>query len=48
MLLGLLVIAVAQTVTARNESKLDGPIGGECRIDNLSIRYRSSSRMAEA
>jgi hypothetical protein len=38
MLLGSLVTALAQTVTAQNASKLDDPIGGECRFDNLSMR----------
>jgi hypothetical protein len=34
MLLGLLVAALAETVTAQNTSKLDDAIAGECRIAN--------------
>jgi hypothetical protein len=34
MLVGSLVVALAQNVGAQNVSKLDAPVGGEFRIDN--------------
>ena len=34
MLVGWLVVALAQSVAAQNASKLDAPVGGEFRIDN--------------
>ena len=34
MLVGSLVVALAQSVAAQNASKLDAPVGGEFRIDN--------------
>jgi hypothetical protein len=34
MLVGSLVVALAQIVAAQNASKLDAPVGGEFRIDN--------------
>jgi hypothetical protein len=46
MLLGLLVTVLAQTVAAQNASKLDDPIGGECRIDNPRFLHPCNSGMA--
>jgi hypothetical protein len=46
MLLGLLVTALAQSVAVQDASRLDDPIGGECRIDNPRFLHPCNSGMA--